>query len=179
MATGAAGGRTDWRSACGRAGARTIIRTLYSERAARRASRAFATCFAACVLLTVVCLFCVAVGCAVLVFVDPVMVCILHAVLFPPHSVLCSVLSSVITVMFAIECCPALFCSVLLCVVCSVMSCSAYLLSILACLGLICYGCFVLVCSAMSCYGVLRASPFCSFLFSVLVCVVHDVGPCV
>ena len=79
--------------------------------------------------------------------------------------------------MFAIPCCPALFCSVLFCFVCSVMSRSAYLLSILSCLGLVRYGRVVLVCSAMSPSGMLRASPIWSFLFSVLVCVVHVVLP--
>ena len=79
--------------------------------------------------------------------------------------------------MFAIPFCPALFCSVLLSFVCRVMSFSAYLLSILSCLGLIRYGRVVLVCSAMSSYSLLRASPIWSFLFSVLVCVVHVVLP--
>ena len=69
---------------------------LISGRAAHRTSRAFAACVVACDLLTVVsvvCLFCVAVGFAGLVFVDSLMVCILHAVLFPPPILFCSGLS--------------------------------------------------------------------------------------
>ena len=75
-----------------------------SGRTARRASCAFAACVAASDLLTVVCLYCVAVGCAVSMFVEYVMVCILHAVIFP-HYVLCSGLNADIAVMFAIPCC--------------------------------------------------------------------------
>ena len=89
-----------------------------SGRTARRTSCAFAACVAASDLLIVVCLYCVAVDCAVSVFVEYVMVCILHAVQFPPHFVLCSNLNSDITVVFAIPCCPALFCSVLFRFVC-------------------------------------------------------------
>ena len=143
---------------------------LISGRAAQRTSCAFAACVVACDLLTVVSLFCVAVGCAVLVFVDSVMLCILHAVLFP-HCVLCYGFTPDITVMFAIPCCRALFCSLLFCFVCCVISFSAYLLSILSCLGLVRYWRVVLVCSAMSSYVLLRASPIWSFLFFVLVCV--------
>ena len=94
----------------------------------------------------------------------------------PPHSVLCSGLNSDITVMFAIPCCPALFCSVLFCFVCCVMSCSASLLSILSCLGLIRHGRVVLS-VPLSSYGMLRANPIWSVLFSVLVLVVHVVLP--
>ena len=114
--------------------------------------------------------------CAGLVFVDSgwYAYCMLF---YPPHSVLCSGLNSDITVAFAIPCCLALVCSVLFCAVCCVMSCSAYLLSILSCLGLIRYGRVVPVCFAMSSYRMLRASPIWSFLFSVLVCVVHVVLP--
>ena len=79
--------------------------------------------------------------------------------------------------MFAILCCSALLCSVLFCCVCCLMSRAAYLLSILSCLGLIHYGRVVLAFSAMSSSGMLRASPIWSFLFSVLVCVVHVVLP--
>ena len=149
---------------------------LMSGRTARRTSCAFAACVAASDLLTVVCLYCVAVGCAVSLFVEYVMVCILHAVIFP-HYVLCSGLNADIAVMFAIPCCSDLLCSVLFCFVCCLISCAAYLLSILSCLGLIHYGRVVLVCSAVSSYGMLRASPIWSFLFSVLVCVVHVVLP--
>ena len=145
---------------------------LISGRTARSTSCAFAACVAARALLNVAGLYCVAVCCAVLVFVDYVMVCILHAVTFP-HYVLCAGLNADITVMFSIPCCPALLCSVLFCFAFCLMSCAAYLLSILSCLGLIHYGLVVLVCSAMSSYGMLRASPILSCLFSVLVCVVH------
>ena len=144
----------------------------FHVRPARRTSCAFAACVAASDLLTVVCLYCVAVGCAVSVFVEYVMVCILHAVIF-----LCSGLNADIAFMFAIPCCSDLLCAVLFCFVCCLMSCAAYLLSILSCVGLIHYGHVVLVCSAMSSYGMLRASPIWSFLFSVLVCVVHVVLP--
>ena len=147
-----------------------------SGRTARRASCAFAACVAASDLLTVGCLYCVAVGCAVSMFVEYVMVCILHADIFP-HYVLCSGLSADIAVMFAIPCCSDLLCSVLFCFVCCLMSCAAYLLSVLSCVGLIHYGRVVLVCSAMSSYGMLRARPIWYFLFSVLVCVVQVVLP--
>ena len=95
----------------------------------------------------------------------------------PPHSVLCSGLNLDIAVMFAIPCSPALFCSVLFCVVCYVMSSSASLQSILSCFGLMRFGRVVLVYSAMSFYSMLRASPTLSLLFSVPVCVVHVVLP--
>ena len=148
-------GRTDWRSACGRAGARTIIRTLYPEglRDEHRALSWRVLLHVVCLLLSVC--FCVAVGCAVFVFVDSVMVCIWHAVIFPPplcyvfwsefgyHRYVCnSMLSG-----------SVLFCVVLFCVLCNVLFCK----------------CVVLARSAMSSYGMLRASPIWSFLFSVLV----------
>ena len=56
---------------------------LISERTAEKTSCAFAACEIARDLLNVVRLFCVAVGCAVLLFADSLMVCILHAVVFP------------------------------------------------------------------------------------------------
>ena len=146
-----------------------------SGRVSRRTSCAFAACVVAWDLFTVVCLFCVAVGFVGFVFVDSVMVCTLHSVRFPPNSVLCSGQNPDITVMSASPCCPALFCSVLFCFVCCVMSCSAYVLSILSFFGLICFGRVVLVYSALSFYSMMRASPTLSFLFSVLVCVVHVV----
>ena len=148
---------------------------LISGRAARRTSCAFAACVVACGLLTVVCLFCVAVGWAVLVFVDYVMVCILHAVLSPPFwSVFCSDFGYHRYVCNSLLSGSVLFSVVLCCVLCNVLFC---LPSILSCLGWIRHGRVVLVCSAMSSYGMLRASPIWSFLFSVLVCVVHVVLP--
>ena len=149
---------------------------LISGRAARRTSCAFAACVVACNLCTVVGLcfaaFCVRAWCLWILDGMHIACCSIL-----PHSVLCSGLNSDITVAFAISCCLALVCSVLFCAVCCVISCSAYLLSILSCLGLIRYGRVVPVCFAMSSYRMLRASPIWSFLFSVLVCVVHVVLP--
>ena len=72
------------------------------------------------------CLFvcCVAVRCAVVVFEDSVMVCILHSVIFPPLcSVLCSEFCYHHYVRNSMLSGSALFCVVLFCVFCNVLFC--------------------------------------------------------
>ena len=98
---------------------------LMSGRTARKTSCAFAACVVACVLPTVVCLFCVAVGCAACFFVDYVMVCILHAVLFPLP--FCSLFWPEFGYLrYVCNSMPSgsvLFCVVLFCVLCNVLFC--------------------------------------------------------
>ena len=83
--------RHDWRSACRQAGARTIIST-FSLKGLRGEYRMLprSVVFHAFGLLLSVCV-CMAVRCAVVVFVDSVKVCIQHSGNFPPFCpVFCS-----------------------------------------------------------------------------------------
>ena len=84
--------RHDWRSVCRRAGARTIISTfsLKGLRGEYRTLPRSVLLHAFGLLLSV--RVCVAVRCAVVVFVDSFKVCIQHSVTLPPVQSCCFVL---------------------------------------------------------------------------------------